>query len=414
MKDLRLAEDHQRVVHELVRELEGIDRATDETGHLTLGEFAALVSGSLLPAELGRVEDHLMICEGCRTRAKTLHEDHEARVVPTLVRRAPSAVNLRTKGSEFLRRRVLSWTLGLLVFAAALGAGISFQDWFGDHDVPISEALLVTEVIGRPEIVDIEDDPRVGLWPGQWLLRGDSLSIGPGEIVECIDVNGAVVEIGRDGAARSGETDPLLARVIRRALEARTRVLRESAAPVEGVADTSVEILFPRGLVHDLRPTIRWQASTGRWSIEVSKVRPKKESVLVVSDASAEGIYRWPGSKRSLSPGMTYEVQVRRLGAGRGDWGRARFSVMNRSDIDRVSRDLRNLDRKLGRQRSVVRALYFRQEGLLAAACVELEELRGQESSDVPVLRLLKATARDLGARILERRVLQAIESRLR
>ncbi len=413
MKDLRLAEDHQRVVHELVRELEGIDIATDETGHLTLGEFAALVSGSLLPAELGRVEDHLMICETCRKRAKTLHADHEARVVPTLVRRAPSAVNLRTRGSEFLRRRVLSWTLGLLVFAAALGAGISFQDWFGDHTVPITEPLLVTDVIGRPEIVDLDNDPRVGLWPGQWLLRGDSLLIGPGEIVECIDGNGAMVEIGRDGPGRADETDPLLARVVRRAFKERTRVLTDSTAPIEGEADSPVEILFPRGLIHDLRPTLRWEAASGRWAIEVAMVLPRREDVLVVSDASVEGVFPWPGSRRSLSPGKTYEVKVRRLSGGRDDRGEVRFTVMERPEIDRVLRDLRGLDRKLGRQRSVVRALYFRQEGLLAAACVELEELRGQESSDVPVLRLLKATARDLGARTLERRVLQAIESRL-
>ncbi len=413
MKNLRLSEDHQRVVHELIRELEGIDLDGDETGHLTLGEFAALVSGSLLPAELGRVEDHLMICERCRRRAKTLHADHEARVVPTLVRRAPSAVNLRTRGSDFLRRRVVAWALGLLVFAAALGAGISFEDWFGDHDVPITEPLLVTDVIGRPEIVDIEDDPRVGLWPGQWLLRGDSLSIGPGEIVEGIDSSGAIVEIGRDGPVRAGENDPLLARVIRRAFKARSRVFAASTAPVEGTAASPVEILSPRGLIHDIRPTIRWDAATGRWSIQVAKILPRRENVLVVSDASVDGVLPWPGSKRSLSPGESYEVQVRRLGAERDDWGTARFLVMDRPDIDRVLKDLRSLDRELGRQRSVVRALYFRQEGLLAAACVELEELRGRESSDVPVLRLLKATARDLGARALERRVLQAIESRL-
>ncbi|MCB9831408.1 MAG: hypothetical protein H6807_02965 [Planctomycetes bacterium] len=404
------ADERQRIVHYLVREL------ADESGaveHLDAEDLAGLVSGTLLKTELGRVENHLLACPACRRRAIDLQADFEAGVVPMLLRRPA----LREDGGRLFGRRLprrwTPWILGAVAAVLAIALPMTEILPFGASRRSVRERHFVFRRLGSPQLIDAEDGEVRPVEPGGFVDPGQEIVARPGDYIEALKSDGEVVALV-EGRWRQRDPGDLFSKRFFDRAEADRPTIRDLAAAEpeagRGLGDV-VRVIHPLRRIHDLRPSLRWAGGSGGQGFEIRVFDEDDDRQLFKRVEDGYAIH-WPDEVLSLRPGGRYRIEVQPRPVSRDLVAKLRFEVVGGVERDEIDRDLVRIAALGGAGPSMLRAEYFRQRGLHAEAREELERLRRADSENVELLMRLKVAYRRLGLGYEESRLLTIVEKR--
>ena len=401
-----------RLVQALLRELRQGEGPSPLSRHFDSAELARLVGGSLLEIEFPRFENHLLACAECRERARGLHADFEAGVVPVLLGREAGASE-RAQNRTLGPRRALPWAIAALVFAVVVWLPLSIGDCIGRKDFVVEEPLFVLQRAGRPRALPTGESTATAVVSGAWLAVGDRLEIEPGGLVCALSRQGVVSHIGADARQTVDDPAELLARIYASAAAQRAEIALAAAAAVETPLEPRrrPRIVHPRRTILATRPILRWSDEEIDTPHQVSIADRENPTRKLFTARSTGRHLEWPYDARPLEPGHRYLVEVKiendGLPAIVGE-----FEVVDRPRRDELEQELQSLERLLGSQRNVLRALWYLQSGLHGEAREELERIRAADSGNLEILRLLKSVYRDLGLRREEDHLLEAIRNR--
>ncbi|MCA9323054.1 MAG: hypothetical protein KDB53_20095 [Planctomycetes bacterium] len=406
------ADDRARCLHALARDLVVPDPDRPER-HLGTDDLAALVSGTLFRTECARIENHLLVCEPCRSRAHALNEDYEAGVVPILFRRAVGATSGATRVRRRFGRRWIPWVVGLSAFLIVLGAWSAGWLAFLDSGPQLTERFLVSSVQGKPRRRTASEGPRDVVMAGNWLLPGDHVEFRDGASVEVLDRYGALSSLDEDGRHPIDAPLPLLAAIFERGWEERQDLheLAHAAVPGGVVDDRALRVASPRGLILSDRPSLRWEDGVGRSPYRI-RVRDLQRNLLLIDSEVKGRELAWPDDHLPLPESGNFQMEVEIQPYRREPPAVSQFQTLANDRRNALIEQRLALDRSLGKWPRFLRAMWLRQQGLADDAREELEILRQREPSNIAVLSLLKVVYRDTGARHAEQATWEALRNR--
>jgi hypothetical protein len=368
---------------ELLGEAEAL---TSPTGHLTAGELAGFIDGTLPGEELQVVEDHLTCCEECNLMVKDLLAFKE-QITPGFDR-AHHPSRLRAWDENRWRKLFAAQPRPrpkspALVFGTALAAcllavmgWLVWREWRGGND--------------SPEITKVPSSPGVSTPGSPNPAPGSESSLivrlNDGEAQVTLDREGRLS--GLDHLSHSGRQ--MVERALTTQTIERSPLLMELTRPegtLRGSGDRSegFSVIEPVGEVTITdRPTFRWSTLDGATSYTVEVYDENLRQVAVSQPVAG---HTWT-AQQPLKRGRIYAWLVKTSKNGRIEVSppaqEARFRILDQARADELSaarRDYGSSHLALG--------LLYAQAGVLDEAEREFRALQRANPKSEIVDRLL-------------------------
>jgi len=381
MRDYVREDDQQRAVHLLVRTHISGSGLGSPSDHLDGDELAGMISGTLLKTECCRVENHLLSCDSCRQSARFLHKDHEAGVMPILLRRATAGSDPGERLHQALTRQYTPWIIGILVFAFFIILPLSIERYLTSGEHVCEERYMVISRVGTPVIKDPEGNRHMPAETGSWLVAGDILLMETGDVLELLGDDGGVMRMTTAGIEQQASSSGVLAGLFDGAWKDRVRVERIALRDVVDIDEGGgLRILHPRKKVYSQRPNLRWVGDSVRRSYRVKIAEYGEDSERPVFERVVQGgRLRYPQSALSLERGRIYDITITPLtmvGRPQDDDPTGKVRVAGNEDAQKFADDLAILDPLLGRGHNLLRAFSYMRHQLWSEAKEELEACR--------------------------------------
>ncbi len=390
------ADDRQRVIHSLVRE---VGDRPEGMGHVCIEDLAALVSGTLFKTECSRVENHLLSCPACAQLSSRLHDEFEAGVVPILLRRATSPGTSHLSLSAKITRRWSPWLLGTMAAAVVLFVSVSSYFDFGNNDRLALRDCLVVSRVGAPFLeAKTAGENHQPIEPGTWLTQGTAIEVGAGDWLEVMDRHGEFWVVTPHEESSLSPATPFSQELAKRAWDERNFMHLPERKTVAAVApkQDDINIVHPRGAIFGRRPQIRWSSERPTRKVSRGVFEKGKQKALFRQVGKGRKL-SWPADVLSLEPGRQYWVKVFQLEGDKEILAEISFNVIDGPQRVKVEQGLFALETMVGRSPNILRAEFLRQMNLYAECREELERLRITETENVALLLRLRDAFRQLG-----------------